>query len=222
MPCLLFCKKAGYMGGRGAGSNIKRGGPNDATEYYASGEGMWINSFLRGNPDMGELSQSEKEYLRDLDKATDGYLPDKTLYRSVDATAIFSGMDDTDYQNLYSVLAYGDNAFGKGSYAQGLVNKVHGQINSALGKTITEKGFMSTTSSRSVAENWQDFSGATKPIVMEIKTSKGTRGVNLSGYDKNVSPGDAQHERLLARGQSYKVNNIGLKNGNIYVEVTMK
>ena len=112
--------------------------------------------------------------------------------------------------------------FGKGAYAKSLVDKAKSRMQSAIGKTITEKGFMSTTSSRQVAEDWQGFTGSTKPVVMEIKTGSKTRGVNLSGYDKNVAPGDAQHERLLARGQSYHVDSIGLKNGNIYVNVTME
>ena len=213
------------MGGRGASSGIGKGGsgrPNEATEQYVSGDGMWINGYLRDSTGYGELSPGEREYLRDLDRATNGKLPDKTLYRSVDASAIFGAMGDDDYQNLYSVLAYGDNAFGKGAYAKSLVDKAKSRMQSAIGKTITEKGFMSTTSSRQVAEDWQGFTGSTKPVVMEIKTGSKTRGVNLSGYDKNVAPGDAQHERLLARGQSYHVDSIGLKNGNIYVNVTME
>ena len=81
---------------------------------------------------------------------------------------------------------------------------------------------MSTTTSSDVAENWGDFTGSEKPVVMKITTSKNTRGVNLSGYDKNVSKSEAQHERLLARNQSYNVKKIYAKDGTIYVDVKMR
>ena len=68
------------MGGRGATSSGGGGMPNDATEQYVSGEGMWINQYLRGRGNFGELSDSEKEYLRDLDKATNGKITDNELY----------------------------------------------------------------------------------------------------------------------------------------------
>lgn len=190
------------------------GTPNDATEYYVSGEGMWINDYLRGRGDFGELSDSERAYLRDLDKATSGTIADKKLYRSVDASAIFGDMTGLEYESLVDRLVYGDNS----APVKASSDKFLGQT----GKTITEKGFMSTTADRSVAEDWGDFTGSDKPVVMEITTSKRTKGVDVSSYDKNVSSADAQDERLLARGQSYKVDNITAKNGQIYVEVTMK
>ena len=80
---------------------------------------------------------------------------------------------------------------------------------------------MSTTTSQSVAEEWGDYTGSSKPIIMEITTSSNTTGVNLSGYDKNVSAGEAQHERLLKRNQSYKVKKIYSKNNNLYLSVKM-
>ena len=210
------------MGGRGASSGTDKGKPNAATEYYVSGDGMWINSYLRGNEAIGELTESEKQYLRDLDTATDAPIKDKELYRSVDASAIFGPMQDGDYENLFTYLAYGANAWGKGEYAKGISNSVAEMIRKAEGRTITEKGSMSTTSERSVAEQWGGFSGSERPVVLEIKTSSNTKGVNLSSYDKNVDADQAQHERLLKRGQSYKVGKVEYKNGNIYISVTMK
>ena len=210
------------MGGRGATSSGGGGMPNDATEQYVSGEGMWINQYLRGRGDFGELSESEKEYLRDLDKATNGKINDKELYRSVDANAIFGNISATDAENLRQYLLYGGDSFGKGAYADSIRNRMQSIINRTEGKTQTEKGFMSTTADKRVAEDWGDFSGSENPVVMRIKTSPNTKGVNLSGYDKNVSSDQAQKERLLARGQSYEVNKVYAENGNIYVDVTMK
>jgi hypothetical protein len=219
-------EQKGIMGGRGVTSSLGgRGGngagqPNDATEYYVSGDGMWINQYLRGNGDFGELTESERQYLKDLDKATNGKVSAETLYRSVDATAIFGDMSETDYENLRSALVYGKDSFGKGQYADGIRQKVDGIINKTVGKTQTEKGYMSTTTSKSIAEEFGGFTGSDKPIVMNIKPSKKTRGVDLSGYDKNTS--DPQKETLLARGQSYKITKIYGKNGNINVDIEMK
>ena len=176
----------------GGGNAGGQGKPNDATEWYVSGEGMWINQYLRGRGEFGELSDTEKQMLKDLDTATNGKITDDTLYRSVDAEAIFGRMSDSDYQDLSQMLMYGEKSFGKGS------------------------------TSSDVAENWGDFTGSEKPVVMKITTSKNTRGVNLSGYDKNVSKSEAQHERLLARNQSYNVKKIYAKDGTIYVDVKMR
>ena len=205
------------MGGRGASSSIKSGGagkPNEATEYYVSGDGMWINQYLRGKGDFGELSDNEKQYLKDLDKATSGKIKEDKLYRNVDASAIFGDMSDMEYDDLVSRLVYGDNSkFIKNNTDKFLNEK---------GKTVTEKGFMSTTKDPKIAEDWGGFTGSSKPVVMEIKTGKNTKGVDVSRYDKNVSKDQAQKEVLLGRNQSYKVDNITAKNGKIYVQVTMK
>ena len=210
------------MGGRGSSSGVASGKPNSATEYYVSGEGMWINQYLRGRGDFGELSQSEREYLRDLDRATNGKVKEDVLWRSTDASAIFGNISDGDYADLTTMLNYGANAFGKGSYADGIRNRVNNIIERTNGKVITEKGFMSTTSDENIASDWGDYTGSNRPVVMRIKTNQNTRGVDLSSYDRNVASGEAQKETLLARNQSYKVNNIYSKNGQVYADVEMR
>lgn len=199
------------------------GRPNDATEYYVSGEGMWINQYLRGRGDFGELSDAEKQYIKDLDTATNGKVTDEVLYRSVDMSAVLGSGDSWDYDDIRTYLNYGGaDAWGKGAYAESKVKKVENTLNKTLGKTITEKGYMSTTTSEKVATDWGGFTGSENPIVLKINNKSGkVKGVNLSGYDKNVSPSEAQHERLLARNQSYNVKKIYGKNGSIYVEVDM-
>ena len=205
------------LGGRGSSSSSSSGGgkPNDATEYYVSGEGMWINNYLRGRGDFGELSANEKQYLKELDQATNGNITNSKLFRNVNADAVFGNMTQIEYEDLKNKLVYGAND----KYANATAEKF---LNNTIGKTVTEKGFMSTTKDENIAKDWGGFTGSDRPIVMEIKTNKNTKGVDLSSYDKNVSKSEAQKEVLLGRNQSYKVDNIKAKNGNIYVEVSMK
>ena len=56
------------MGGRGASSSIVSKSSLEAVEHYVSGDGMWINQYLRGRDEF-ELTQNEKRYLNDLEKS---------------------------------------------------------------------------------------------------------------------------------------------------------
>lgn len=209
------------MGGRGASSSIGRGSgagkPNEATEYYVSGDGMYINNFLREGR---ELDAQDKQLIKDLDLATNGSVKQDDLYRSVDAKAIFGDMDWIDYDNLDNYLRNGEKGFDKGSYSQSQLNKVKNIINKTQGKTITEKGYMSTSKDESVASDWGGFSGSEMPVVMHLKNTKGAKGVDVSIYDKNTS--SPQKEVLLGRNQQYKIDNISMKNGQIYIDATLK
>lgn len=199
-------------GGKRTGNNS---GPNDATEYYVSGEGMWINQYLRGRGDFGTLSDEEKEYLKDLDAATKGSVKEKVLYRSVDASALFGDIDATQYESLLAYVIHGmrDKLYAK---------EAESMINGLIGRTITEKGFLSTTKDFNIAADFGDFTGASMPIVLKINTSKSTRGVDVSIYDKNVDPDQAQREVLLARDQSYVPKRVYTQENVIVVEVNMR
>lgn len=201
------------MGGRGGSSDRNGSGgfprtdadAEGAAEYYVSGDGMWINQYLRGRiDDPGfQFTPQDAEYLRDLDRAVSNPLmKDQTLYRSVDASAIFGNISDLQYENLVSGLVYGDK-YGLG--------KSQNILNATQGKTLTEKGFMSTTKDAQLAHDWGGFSGSSKPVVLELKVPKGTTGKDLSGHYM------AQNEVLLSRGQQYRINGISAKNGNVYV-----
>ena len=190
--------------------NTKAGVPNDATEYYVSGDGMWINQYLRGLGDFGELTADERKYLAELDEATSGKIKPQTVYRSVDASAIFGDMSQMEYENLRDALIYKD----KSAPAQQALAKAE----RAKGETITEKGFMSTTTDRELAVDWDDFTGSDKPVVLELETAPNTKGVDLSIYDKNVDADEAQNELLLARNQKWKPDSIGAQDGVIYVK----
>lgn len=196
------------MGGRGGSSGLYHidADAENAAEYYISGDGMWINQYLRGNiDDPGFVfTEQDAEYLRDLDKATNVTLQNiDTLYRSVDAAAIFGKLSAIDYENLQSGLVYGDSK---------ALQRVQRLINQTSGKTITEKGFLSTTKDATIAHEWGSFSGSSMPVVVEYKVPKGTKGKDLSKHYM------AQDEVLLSRKQKYKVHSVSAKNGNIYVK----
>ncbi len=212
------------FGGRGATSST--GNYDMSLEYYVSGQGMWINNYLRGLDDEIDFTDDDKVYLKELDILTNDKIKDEILYRTTDASAIFGNMTDGEYANMVEELVYGVYSKGNGAYSQGIAKQVNNRINNAINKDHTEKGFMSTTKSLGIAENNKYFFGSTKPIIMEIHTNKKTRGLDIMKKPtkriREVEARDPQKEVLLARNQKYKVESVGSKNGNIYVKVRLK
>ena len=201
------------MGGRGASSSIVSKSSLEAIEHYVSGEGMWINQYLRGREEY-DLTQNEKRYLSDLEKATSDALGETpTLYRSVDASAIFGDMDNFEFDNFRSEIVHNGFSNDKGSYAQSLAKKYREKATSVVGKKITEKGFMSTTKDYATARDWNGFTGSSKEVVMEIKTKKTTKGVNLGKKMSSLNKRMGQNEVLLKNSQSYTINNVKKKVG---------
>lgn len=189
----------------------------EAIQWYVSGEGQFINQYHRGRVggDFGELSDMEKELSDLLDEATHRALPDDihTLYRSVDAEAVFDGITDTQYEFLRSHLLYDDNQ----KYT---LSQIDGIVDSAKGKTITEKGFMSTTKDRELATDWGGFTGSDKPIVLIFDDiPKGVQGADLKLFDIE---GDEQSEVLLARDTKYQITDVFGKDGTIFVKAKLK
>ena len=217
------------FGGRGASSSNGTSHTQeqlDALEYYVSGEGMWINQFLRGDEFGGELNAGEKEFLRDLDKITNSdSVKEDVLYRTLDASVLFGNMSEFEFDDFRQEIVHNAFSGAKGSYSQNKAKEIQNRINNAMGKTITEKGFMSTSKSLNIVENNQYTFGSTKPVVMEISGVRGTKGYdvmkNASSKLKAVEKSDPQKEVLLARGKKYKITSVGTKNGNIYVKARL-
>jgi SPP1 gp7 family putative phage head morphogenesis protein len=193
----------------------------EALEWYVSGEGMFINEYLRGRvgADFGELSSNEKELLNLMTEATDRALPKeiKTLYLSVDASAIFG--NNIDLYELKDEVLYKSFSKAKGAYAQNKATEINKKINSVVGKTITEKGFMSTSKEYDVVAEWGDFTGSEVPIVLEFTVPAGAKGADLAKFDIE---GEEQYEVLLARNTKYEIENIAAKDGNIYIKAKIK
>lgn len=213
------------FGGRGATSGARNGGSitadeQDALEWYVSGEGMFINNTLRGrNPDIleSDLTAEERSMIKMLDNITQQNVEDETLYRTVDASALFGGITDAEYEALVNVAVYNDN---QKYYQNG--------YNSAMNKLVnsyTEKGFMSTTKDSSIAEDSAYFFGSEKPIILEVKTNKKTKGIdvmkNANKMMREVEKTDPQKEVLLARNQKWNVDKKISKTENGFIKVTI-
>lgn len=191
---------------------------NEALDAYISGDAMWLNNYLRGRGDFGEISREEQKMLDELTAVTKlAKVGERTLWRSVDARAIFGDMTDGEFEDLAGRLLYGDNTK--------FVMERTQRFMDVVGKEITEKGFMSTTKSKEVATEWGDYSGSRTPVLMKIRTTANTRGVDVEKYtlahNPEVEQSQAQKEILLRRGQRYKVVGIKELDGQICVEVEL-
>ena len=187
---------------------------NSAVDYYVSGDGMWINKYLR-NPeqfakDGGNVTEKEKQIITELDnETTSTVIPEKKLYRAVDASAIFGDISDSDFDDLVAHVVYGNND-------KLIANKAGLLINRAENKQITEKGFMSTTKDKEIADNWNGFTGSNKEVVLELDIPDGMTGKDLAAYDVQ---GDEQKEVLLPRNVDYFIKKITQgENGKILVQ----
>ena len=186
----------------------------DAVDYYVSGDGMWINKYLRDPEqfakDGGNVSEDEKQIIAELDKETTSTpITEKKLYRAVDASAIFGNISDGDFDDLVAHVVYGNND-------KLIANKAGVLINRAENKQITEPGFMSTTKDKEVADNWDGFTGSNKEVILELDIPDGMTGKDLAAYDVE---GEEQKEVLLPRNTDYFIKKIKQgENGKILVQ----
>ena len=173
----------------------------EALEYYVSGEGMWVNDYLRERGDYGEISDDEKSLIRSMEKATEkDKVEADTLYRSVDASAVFGRMSQSEYDDLIYATSHGAST----QREEAILEKAK----SSIGKPITDNGFLSTTTDKDVAYSWGDFTGSEKPIVLKFDVQDGVRGVDLGFLDVE---GEEQREILLQRGLTYTPTKISVE-----------
>lgn len=193
--------------------------PNAALDNYISGEGMWVNNYLRGRSDMGELYPDEKEYLAQLTKATSiERVGERTLWRSVDAQAVFGEkLSDGDFEDLRSHYLYGQTH-------KVILQKIDPYLH-LEGKIVEEKGFMSTTKSEEIAKEFGNYTGSRRPVLLKIKTNEHTMGVDVERYTlkhrPEVEQREPQKEVLLQRGQRMRVLSVGDRGGHLCVEVEL-
>lgn len=213
------------MGGRGQssiGAGRKQGLTRDemeAIEWYASGDGMWVNRYFRGTFAGGEPRADEWKLINNLDAATRSQsVKEDTLYRAVSADAVFKGLTETDYDNLKWAVRQGKTS---NKFEAAAVNKA----NAALGKDITERGFMSTTKDFDIAKDMAFYTDSQKPILLEIHGTRGLKGLyvgNATPYLRRIESEEPQKEILLSRGVQYTPERMYSRDGFIVVEVRIK
>lgn len=192
---------------------------DNAVEYYVSGEGMYVNNYLAGKtvdgirPEEYWNAKEDNKLLKALDDATTQQeVSNKTLYRSVDASAIFQNASANDLDDIKDELFYGQ-AYNK-QRAQTL-------IETAKGSVIKEPRFLSTTKDKEIALSFGDFTGAEHPLVIEFEVPQGIRGYDVS--KKFEVKNDPQKEVLLQRNLRYEILDIGVQDSeesgrSIYVK----
>ena len=186
-----------------------------ALGYYASGDGMYVNKYLRdpaGFLARDNWTAEDEQYLRLLDEATSQPVPERKLYRSVDASAVFGRLSQGDYEDLRNYVYFGES-----SVARNVRPRIE-QLADVVGREITEPGFMSTTRDAEVAYDWGDFTGSEKPIVLDLDVPEGICGADMSAFDVE---GAEQQEVLLARGQRYRIMSIGRENGHFVLHALL-
>ena len=187
---------------------------NEAIENYVSGEGMWINNYLRGRGEIAEypLTKEDKIYLERLDQVTkNNIVKEKILYRSVDISTIIGDISDFDYDDLKSAYIYGDDS----KRAQETLEKYLKHIK---GKEIVDKGFLSTTKDKEIALDFQDFTGSSKPCVIEFNVPNGVHGIDLKDFD--IADME-QKEVLLARNQKFVIKEVIQEQGQFYFKADL-
>lgn len=189
----------------------------DAVEWYVSGEGQYINQQLRGI--MREpMRDYEREAVEALDRATDRTVEVGTLWRSVDASAIFGHVYDGFFWNMEDFVVYGEGSVA----SKGTAAAIRSRLDSIMGRTFTEKGFMSTTKDMQTALDWRDFTGSEHPIVLEIKTGGAAKGLDIGKELPELEARMEQDEVLLARDSRFRVTGYRAEQGQIVIEVELE
>lgn len=146
-----------------------------AVEEYVSGEGVWINQYLRGLYKTN-ISPDDIEYLNDLISATEKQTVTQTkLYRAVDASTIFGKMSAIEFEDFREAVLFPE-------IASKPALSTYKKFEKKLNIPVQEKGFMSTTTEKDVAIDWNGFTGSDKDIVLELDVGEGIKGVDVSKY----------------------------------------
>jgi SPP1 gp7 family putative phage head morphogenesis protein len=188
---------------------------SDAVEWYVSGDGMWINQYLRDSSKFGELTKNEKTLLNSLTTATNKKLEAVgKVYRSIDASVLFKGITQSEFESIQSVLLYGDNSKNSISLYEKAISK---KLNS-----FTEKGFMSTTKVFDIASDFKDFTGAKMPVIIDLNLGETAKGLDITKELPKLNKIMKQEEILLGRNQKIEIFDIKVVDGNIVINASIK
>lgn len=185
-------------GVRGGGGSFSQAEVENALFDYVNGYSSEMNGWLRSPADYS-LTAESRQHIKVLDSILTGRVANEPLYRKTEAKSIFGYLSQSEYDNLWMHVVNGTASNGSKK-----------AIDSVVGKTFKEKGFMSTSKSASIAE---DLDFAMKPIMLRINPNKRAKGMDLDKHSIG------EEEVLLRRNTKYKVKRVYGKSGNIYVDV---
>lgn len=189
-----------------AGAGISADKAAEAYEWYVSGDGQHINQQLRGI--MREaMTDYEREAVDLIDSLMDEH-GNKTLYRSVDVSALGAQPSLLQFEQMEDFVLYGDDAAG-----------AKARLDAIVGREFTEKGFMSTTKDLEIATDWRDFTGAERPVVLEIAGADKAAGIDMERAFPMLEERMGQAEVTLERGTRYAVTGYRAEAGSIVFEV---
>lgn len=176
---------------------ILNGDELEAIDYYVA-DGYGISYDLRTDYHIDERQQ---EFINSLD------------------SAISKGMLETDAK-LYRGV--GVEAFGipaNNGYEPANPQNILKQMQDRIGVTYTDKGYMSTSIDKKVAQEYANKRFYEGGIMLEINAKKGTNALYVG---KNKIYGGEEKEMLFGRNKQYTPTKARIENGIVVVTVDLK
>ena len=182
---------------------------NWSTRYFQTATAFDINKALRSMVDKGYTIDEALSRLGKSDNTIEGIKKtidamDRNMYptnKDMEVTRLAKAdyaeriLKDLDVSS--TVINEVNNMWLKGGISEGGLKQIR---DNAIGAKITESGFMSTTYNKSL----NDSAFKDRRIRIDMKVAKGTNGM--------FSPTGQESEFVLARGTSYKINDVTFDN----------
>ncbi len=107
----------------------------------------------------------------------------------------------------------------RGIKSQKLADQARKNPASLVGKTVTDNGFMSTSTETGAAKHFagNSFGASKSAVIMQIKAPKGTKALSMDGYTKSKNV-FTENEMLLKRGSSIKITKVSEWSGAVLIE----
>jgi hypothetical protein len=199
--------------GRGGGSRSARGGGGGGASTAATPPPAPATTGA-GVAGMDRLSTAERFAVDDY--STTHYSDMNNVARGKFVNPKYQAQIDAAKERIALV----DAAIAKGTLARpatlyrGTNVDVLGGKLPAVGTTFSDKGFLSTSTSRGVAQSFQSASGG--GVVLRIAAPRGARAVDVS----HVS-GGLEHEVLLPRNAKLRVTGVSASGGQTTIDVKL-
>lgn len=193
--------------------------PKDKGKTSASGGGGGGGSTVPVNTSVTSGGVATTPLTKDERSALDGY--SGTYYREINET-LRGGSPWTDLTpaQLKAEIAHLDASINKGTLAaettlyRGTSPAALGGGLPAVGSTLSDKGFLSTSRSEKIAGAFANMS--TGGVMLKITAPRGTKASDVSHHT-----GGREQELLLGRNAKLRVTGVSTSGGRTVVSVTV-